>query len=232
MSGWLAAAQIGGELLSAGLNYKAQTKANKTNVKLQREQQDWEERMSSTAYQRAVQDMQAAGLNPMLAVQQGGASTPNVSAATVQPVDALARGVSSAAGKAMQVIAVKQGLANVELTLANAKDAAARADTNRVTAQNAEFRQQLEMEQINRAIDKSIQDSHLTQEEVTKIRELMPLIIRQARADAATAEYGVSSAKAESQLYETLGGFGKAGGLAGTATTIIKNLITLLRRKK
>lgn len=64
------------------------------------ENQDFQREMSNTAYQRAMTDMQKAGLNPMLVAKLGGASTPGGGAVGSPPNigNAIIEGVSSAAG--------------------------------------------------------------------------------------------------------------------------------------
>ncbi len=79
----LAGAAIGAAIPAIG-NWLGQRGANIANRKMAREQMRFQERMSSTAYQRSTADMRAAGLNPMLAFQQGGASTPGGAQATMR----------------------------------------------------------------------------------------------------------------------------------------------------
>lgn len=51
------------------------TSANAYNAAEAQKNRDWQEKMSSTSYQRAVEDMKKAGINPILAAKNGGTDT-------------------------------------------------------------------------------------------------------------------------------------------------------------
>lgn len=119
--------------LGAGAELIGQSMANDRNSKMANRQMEFQERLSSTAHQREVEDLRAAGLNPILSAN-GGASSPGGAIATAQNV---AEGFGSSAYDLGRRIAEIKGLT------ASAKEASTRAEANKKNAEMTEVNRQI-----------------------------------------------------------------------------------------
>ena len=135
-----AGAQIVGGLIGAHGQQKTNTAnaqqvadTNQFNAQQAQAQRDWQERMSNTQYQRAVDDMRAAGLNPALAYQQGGAGTPSGSTASGQVARLENPGAplgEAASGAIQSAISAYNGVQDAKLKQASAANQQAMAYSN------------------------------------------------------------------------------------------------------
>lgn len=100
------AAAVGGKLIEGIFNAR-ESSANR----------DFQAGMSSTAHQREVKDLKAAGLNPILSAKYGGASTPAGSTASISAPDFVGAANSTNLTKAQ----IAQANASAALSAASAR---------------------------------------------------------------------------------------------------------------
>jgi len=194
---------IGGSIISSALSFLGGERRNESQEDMASAQMAFQERMSNTSYQRAVKDLQAAGLNPMLAYAHGGATTPTGSMANIEDTITPAvntgrdvyRATTEAAVRKEQVsnIAADTGLKSQE-TIKSA------AETSRIGAEEEKARSEAALNLV--LADKAAQDKLTSAasmrlmdtqgskivEEIKKIAPEIKVLVSQERLNYAQRE--------------------------------------------
>lgn len=143
------------------------------------------EELSSSAHQREVADLRAAGLNPMLSVNRG-ASTPDVKVPDVAGDSA--RGVSTA-------LAIQQAKASIDVMRAQAENLRAGARSSTAGAMRTEALTPRELA----LLEAQIKSGDIS---AAQAKEMMPLVIQKAREEITLTRNSAQAMKASAMLDE------------------------------
>lgn len=200
--------------------FQQQMNFNSTEAQKNR---DWQETMSNTAYTRAMADMRNAGLNPILAAGNGGASSPGGGQGSIggtptlgNPGAEMGRGVAAAGKVGLEARAIEQTRATTERektqsTLNEATEAMTKEAKHKVVQDTATSAAQ--MNAANASADNTKAD--------TLNKGIQSLILSH---DATTAFEKSRQAKFEADQSGRHGP-GVWGNLLGTAEKTVGNVV-------
>lgn len=209
-----------GGLLDLGMDLYAQDQARARqndaqdfNAAEAQKNRDYQTTMSNTQYQRATADMLAAGLNPMLAYQHGGAGTPPGATATsgiggTPQGHSIAAGMQSASQIQLNDAIEERTRAEADKASADAAEARARTPTYAVSIDQM----QAQIDQTRESIKKIIQEtstSAYSAENLQQQTENLKAVLPQIRAmvdnlRAQTKQTGKLSEESQQRINQNL----------------------------